>query len=84
MVTKIEKFNILNHELVPEHIILKDDEKDVLLKSFNISEKNLPKISSSDPVVKLIGANPGDILKIIRKSQTAKTTNYYRFVVRGD
>lgn len=77
-----EEFNILNHELVPEHIILKGNEIKEVLEKFKIGPQNLPKILLSDPAVKAIDAKEGDILKIVRKSKTAGTSIYYRVVVR--
>jgi len=77
-----EEFNILNHELVPEHIILKENEIKEVLEKFKIGPQNLPKILLSDPAVKAINAKEGDILKIVRKSKTAGTSIYYRIVIK--
>jgi DNA-directed RNA polymerase subunit H len=77
-----EEFNILNHELVPEHIILKENEIKEVLEKFKIGPQNLPKILLSDPAVKAINAKEGDIIKIVRKSKTAGTSIYYRVVIR--
>jgi DNA-directed RNA polymerase subunit H len=77
-----EEFNILNHEMVPEHIILKENEIKEVLEKFKIGPQNLPKILLSDPAAKAINAKEGDILKIVRKSKTAGTSIYYRVVVR--
>ena len=77
-----KEFNVLIHELVPEHIILKDDEIKELLEKFNITPGQLPKILKSDPAVKAIEAEEGDIIKIIRQSPTAGVTEYYRLVVK--
>jgi DNA-directed RNA polymerase subunit H len=78
----VEEFDILNHELVPEHIILKDDEKEEVLEKFKIKSDNLPRILISDPAVKSIKAKEGDVLKIVRKSKTAGTSIYFRVVVK--
>jgi DNA-directed RNA polymerase subunit H len=78
---KKKDFDILEHELVPRHIILTKEEAKKLLKKLNISPYQLPWISESDPVCKRIGAKPGDIIKIIRKSPTAGEAVFYRFVV---
>ena len=77
-----KEFDILKHELVPEHIILNENEKKELFEKIKITEKNLPKILTNDPVVKKIGAKEGDVLKIIRKSPTAGTSIYYRVVAK--
>ncbi len=77
------EFNIFSHKLVPKHEILKEEEKEELLKKYGVSLRQLPRILSSDPVVKVLGAKPGDVIRIRRKSLTAGETVYYRVVVRG-
>ena len=76
-----KKFNILEHELVPEHMILSKEEAKEVLDKYNAKIEQLPKILSTDPVIKAIGAKKGDIIKIIRKSKTAKKAIAYRVVV---
>jgi len=75
------KKDILNHELVPDHIILSKSEAEKIIKELNIRPEQLPKIKKDDPVVKAIEAKPGDILKIIRKSPTAGKFITYRLVL---
>ncbi len=78
-----KEFNILKHELVPEHIIVKDEEEiKELMNKYNIIPEQLPKILKSDPAAKAIDAKEGDIIKIIRKSPTAGVSVYYRIVVK--
>jgi DNA-directed RNA polymerase subunit H len=62
---------------------LNEKEKEEVLKKYRVTLKQLPRILSSDPVVKAIGAKPGDIIKIIRKSPVAGESVYYRVVVKG-
>ena len=85
MVSKknISKVNILEHVLVPSHRILSEEEKGVLLRKYNVKPSQLPKILASDPAVAAIGAKPGDILEITRKSPVAGVTLAYRIVVEG-
>jgi len=74
---------LLKHRLVPEHIILSDEEKKEVIKKYAGGDPyKLPYILASDPVVKAIGAKPGDVLKIIRKSPTSGIAVYYRLVVK--
>jgi DNA-directed RNA polymerase subunit H len=76
------QFNILKHGLVPEHIIIANNEIDDVMKKYNISHKfEFPDISRFDPVARVIGLRPGDVCKIIRSSKTAINTNYYRVCI---
>ena len=77
-----KEYDILKHELVSEHIIMNEKEKKELFEKLKINSHNLPKIMLNDPVVKAIGAKEGDVLKIVRKSLTAGTSEYYRVVVK--
>ena len=74
------KTAILQHNLVPEHTILSDEEAEEVLLEKNITEDQLPKILLSDPVIKAIEAKEGDIIKITRKSETAGVFVSYRIV----
>ena len=73
------QFNILNHSLVPPHIVLTPDETNELKIKYNIKDDSqLPDISRFSPVAQAIGIRPGDICKIIRPSKTAISTPFYR------
>lgn len=74
---------LFNHRLVPKHTILSEEEKRRVIREFAGGDPyKLPYILVSDPVVKAIGAKPGDVIKIIRKSPTAGVSIYYRLVVK--
>lgn len=77
-------FDITKHALVPKHIILSEKEKKAILEKYGVDETQLPKILHTDPVVIAIGAKPGQLLKIIRKSPTAKESIAYRIVVENN
>jgi DNA-directed RNA polymerase subunit H len=73
------QYNILEHEYVPKHTILKDEEAVEFKKTFNINkDSEIPQISRYDPVAIAIGLRPGQVCKIIRPSKTAITADYYR------
>ena len=74
-------FDIFEHALVPFHEILTEKEKNQLLAQYKVKPYQMPQVKSGDPAVKAIGAKPGDILKITRKSTTAGEHVTYRYVV---
>lgn len=69
------------HEIVPKHEILTKIEQKELLERLGITSKELPKITLSDPGIQNMDAKLGDVVKIIRKSQTTGYSNYYRIIV---
>ena len=75
-------FNIFEHSLVPKHEVLSKEEAEELLRKYRIKPYHLPKIKDKDPAVKAIGAKPGDIIKITRKSPTAGEYVHYRYVIQ--
>ena len=73
------QFNILNHILVPEHIVLKDSEMESVKNKYHITDdKQIPDISRFSPVALALGIRPGQMCKIIRPSRTAINSNFYR------
>ena len=69
---------------MPSKRILPAQEEEVkkLLERYGITKKQLPKILTTDPVVKALGAKVGDVIEIERKSPVAGVTKYYRVVVK--
>jgi len=76
-------FNLFDHELVAKHEILPLEEREKLLAKYRVQPYQLPRIRTSDPAVKAIGAKAGDIVKITRDSATAGKYTAYRYVVEG-
>jgi DNA-directed RNA polymerase subunit H len=74
-------FDLFEHELVPTHIIASEDEIQLVLDHYGIEKNQLPRIFRDDPAVRLLGARPGQIIRIERASLTAGVTFYYRLVV---
>ena len=73
------QYNILNHSLVPQHIIMTEEEKLDVKKKYNvIDDSKFPEISRFDPVSTLIGLRPDNLCKIIRPSKTSITSEFYR------
>jgi len=77
----LRKFSLLDHQLIPKHEIMLEDELKSVLKQYAIEKEQLPKIKVVDPVIQEIGAQVGDVVKITRISQTASEAFYYRLVI---
>lgn len=71
--------NPLHHFLVPKHEIVPRSDEESLLKDMYAKKKQLPIIRfHEDPIARMIGAFPGDIVKITRPSPTAGECIMYR------
>ncbi|XP_040273515.1 LOW QUALITY PROTEIN: DNA-directed RNA polymerases I, II, and III subunit RPABC1 [Bufo bufo] len=73
--------NITEHEvMVPEHVVMTKDEVTELLARYKLRESQLPRIQAGDPVCKIFGLKRGQVVKIIRPSETAGRYITYRLV----
>jgi DNA-directed RNA polymerase subunit H (RpoH/RPB5) len=75
------QYNILDHELVPKHTVLSEEDKQAVLAEYNVTVRQLPEIGRYDPVASLLGMRPGMVCKIARKSKTSIHADYYRACV---
>lgn len=66
------------HTLQPKHSKMKTEDVEKLLKKFNISLSQLPKISKKDPALPE-DCKTGDVMRIERKGELEKI--YYRVVI---
>lgn len=74
--------NPMKHILVPKHEIVPKDEEEPLLKSMFAKKSELPIIRfHEDPIARILGAVPGDIVKITRPSPTAGECVVYRICI---
>ena len=75
-------FNVLEHEMQPKFRILSEEEKQKIMKQYNITkDKEFPDISRFDPVSQAIGVRPGEVMEITRSSPTAVKSVYFRICI---
>jgi len=75
-------FDLFEHEHVPKHEILTDEERGEVLERFHAKPYQFPWIKVNDPISIILGAEPGDIIKATGKSSTAGRSESYRYVVK--
>jgi DNA-directed RNA polymerase subunit H (RpoH/RPB5) len=77
----IPVFDIFEHQLVPLHEIVTGDERKELAEKYHAEPYQFPWIKYTDPIAIIVGAKPGDVVKISQKSETAGKYETYRYVV---
>ena len=83
-----KQIQIDSHVLLFKHEKLNEKASEELLKKYNISALQLPKIYKKDSALKGLGVKSldikaGDIIEIERNSPTADKTKFYRVGVDG-
>ena len=75
--------NIIDHVYVPKHELLSNEEAEQVMESYNARKRDMPKILTNDPIARYYNMEAGQICRIIRPSETAGFTPYYRLVIKG-
>jgi len=77
------QYNITEHTLVPPHRVLEAEEQGEVLERLQATLAQLPKIFTSDPVVKWYGARVGQVMEITRPSPDGHFYKAHRVVIKG-
>jgi len=77
------KIDLVSHIAVPHHEMLTEEEAQIFLKDYLLKKREVPKIFLNDPVSKYFNAKVGQIFRIIRPSEVAGQSIYYRMVIKG-
>lgn len=73
--------NITHHDLVSKHIPMDEKAKKQVLDRYSVRESQMPRIQVTDPVARYFGMKKGDLVKIVRPSETAGRYVTYRLCV---
>ncbi len=79
----VKSVKTVSHYLIPKHSKVSEKDKRVLLDSYQITVKELPKILRKDPAIAHLDVEVGDVIRIERKSDTAGKATGYRTVING-
>jgi len=72
--------DVSQHDLVPDHSVVDEEQLDDVMEEYGIEPTDLPKIKRTDPALP-DDAEVGDVIEIVRDSRTADTATVYRLVV---
>ena len=72
---------MIQHILIPQHKKLNEEENQEILKKYNVSKKQLPRIKINDPAILELDPKKGDIIEVTRDSPTTGKSYFYRVVV---
>ena len=74
-------FDLFDHQFVSPAELVSEEGKQALLEKYHAPLYQYPWIKVNDPVAIILGADPGDVIKINLDSQTAGLSVSYRYVV---
>ncbi|MCX6694920.1 MAG: DNA-directed RNA polymerase subunit H [Candidatus Altiarchaeota archaeon] len=74
---------MIENKLVPNHEMLSPEAAEAVLKKYNVTRLELPKIKSKDPAIMHLNPSKNDVIKITRNNQVTGKSYYYRVVIEG-
>ena len=73
--------DVTEHRLVPAHALLSPEDRQALLDRYKLRAEQLTRIQRTDPVARYYGLKVGDVVKIVRPSETAGRYVTYRVCI---
>ncbi|KAG0457944.1 hypothetical protein HPP92_022801 [Vanilla planifolia] len=73
--------NITKHVLMPKHEITTEEEKQKLLKKYNVKDHQLPRMLEKDAVSRYYGLEKGTVVKVIYDHEITGSHETYRCIV---
>jgi DNA-directed RNA polymerase I, II, and III subunit RPABC1 len=73
-------FCLVEHEAIPEHKILSDEEKATLLSCIRSKPEDLPQQLVTDPVSQFYGLKPGVVIMYVKRNGSQDMNPYWRIV----
>lgn len=70
----------LQYYTSPDYRILSEEEANQVTKNLHCKETELQKLFEKDRAIKIIGAKPGNIVEVTRKSTTTGISTVYKYV----
>lgn len=83
MAKKDTPYDVTKHMLVPKHSKLGEKDTAELLATYNITVRELPRILATDPAVQHLDVKEGDVIRIVRTSESAGDSVFYRRVTNA-
>lgn len=72
---------MIDNVLVPKHELLDPDGVEKVLKEYNATLEDLPKIKITDPAITELEPKAGDLIRITRNNPLVGESYYYRVVI---
>jgi len=74
-------FDLFEHSYVSKAELVSEEGRQALFEKYHAPLYRYPWIKVKDPVSIILGAEPGDVIQVNLKSQTAGLSVSYRYVV---
>ena len=71
------------HILVPQHIVLTEEESKKVMESYRANPRDMPLIRTNEVIAKYYNMKHGEIVKIIRPSPVTGESIAYRLVIKS-